>query len=60
MAYRTMKKLIENQNNKLKNGSVTKEDYEIFKTSTMNKLDTFLACDRLTASQYEELVGMMA
>ncbi len=60
MAYRTMKKLIDNQNNKLKNGSVTKEDYEIFKTSTMNKLDTFLACDRLTASQYEELVGMMA
>lgn len=60
MAYRTMKKLIDNQNNKLKNGTVTKEDYEIFKTSTMNKLDTFLACDRLTASQYEELVGMMA
>lgn len=60
MAYRTMKKLIENQNNKLKNGTVTKEDYEIFKASTMNKLDTFLACDRLTATQYEELVGMMA
>lgn len=60
MAYRTMKKLIENQNNKLHNGTITKEDYEIFKTSTMNKLDTFLACDRLTASQYEELVGMMA
>lgn len=60
MAYRTMKKLIENQNNKLHNGTITKEDYEIFKTSTMNKLDTFLACDRLTATQYEELVGMMA
>lgn len=60
MAYKAMKKLIENQNNKLHNGTVTKEEYALFKTSSMNKLDTFLACDRLTATQYEELVGMLA
>lgn len=59
MAYKTMKRLIENQNNKLHNGTVTKEEYALFKTSTMDKLDTFLACNRLTTAQYEELVGMM-
>lgn len=60
MAYKTMKKLIENQNNKLHNGTVTKEEYAIFKASSMDKLDTFLACNRLTTAQYEELVGMLA
>lgn len=60
MAYTTMKKLITNQNNKLANGSITQEEYELFKVNTMKKLDVFLACDRLTASQYEELVGMLA
>lgn len=59
MAYKTMKKLIENQNNKLHNGTVTKEEYALFKTSTMDKLDTFLTCNRLTTAQYEELVGML-
>ena len=60
MAYKVMKKLIENQNNKLHNGTVTKEEYEAFKASAMDKLDTFLACNRLTTAQYDELVGMLA
>lgn len=60
MAYTTMKKLITNQNNKLANGSITQEEYELFKMNTMKKLDVFLACDRLTSAQYEELVGMLA
>lgn len=60
MAYTTMKKLITNQNNKLANGSITQEEYELFKVNTMKKLDVFLACDRLTSAQYEELVGMLA
>lgn len=60
MAYVTMKKLITNQNNKLANGSITQEEYELFKVNTMKKLDVFLACDRLTSAQYEKLVGMLA
>lgn len=59
MAYFTMKKLITNQNNKLANKTITTEEYEMFKVSTMNKLDVFLSCNRLTTEQYEELVGML-
>lgn len=59
MAYTTMKKLITNQNNKLANGTITAEEYELFKANSMKKLDVFLACDRITSAQYEELVAMM-
>lgn len=59
MAYITMKKLITNEKNKLSNGVISQEDYELFKMNTMNKLDVFLACNRITTAQYEELVGMM-
>ena len=58
MAYTSMKKLIENANRKLNDGTMTQEEYELFKVNSMKKLDVFLACDRITSSQYEELVGM--
>ena len=58
MAYTSMKKLITNENNKLKNGTITQEEYELFKVNSMKQMDVFLACDRITSSQYEELVGM--
>ena len=59
MAYRTMKKLIENENNKLENGTITHDEYDLFKANSMKKLDVFLSCDRITAAQYEELVALM-
>lgn len=59
MAYSTMKKLINNQNNKLANGTITEDDYNIWKESTINKLDVFLACNRMISAQYEELVGLL-
>ena len=59
MAYTSMKKLITNENNKLSNGTITQEEYDLFKTNSMKKLDVFLACDRITLNQYEELVAMM-
>lgn len=59
MAYSSMKKIITNQNKRLENGLITDEEYELFKANTMKKLDVFLACDRLTPAQYEELVDMM-
>lgn len=59
MAYITMKKLITNEKNKLSNGVISQEDYDLFKVNTMNKLDVFLACNRITTAQYEELVAMM-
>ena len=45
MAYNLMKMINER-------GSYERE-------STMNKLDAFLAADRITTVQYEELVAMM-
>lgn len=59
MAYQSMKKLINNQNIKYNNGSVDAESYNIWKANTLNKLDVFLACDRLTQAQYEELTGLL-
>lgn len=45
MAYRLMKRIIE------------RGGYD--KAATMDKLDAFLAADRLTAAQYQGLVAMM-
>lgn len=59
MAYSSMKKLIANQNIKYANGTIDSDTYNMWKNSTMNKLDVFLACDRITQAQYEELVGML-
>jgi hypothetical protein len=60
MAYNSMKKLIENQNAKLSRGLVTPEQNDVWRTSTLTKLDLFLSMDRLSAEQYNELVEMMA
>ena len=54
-----MKKLITNQNIKYMNGTVDAESYNMWKITTMNKLDVFLTGDRITQVQYEELVGML-
>ena len=59
MAYTSMKKLITNQNIKHMNGTVDAESYNMWKITTMNKLDVFLTGDRITQVQYEELVGML-
>lgn len=45
MAYKLMKRIIER-------GGYDRDD-------VMNKLDAFLAADRITVEQYEELVAMM-
>lgn len=49
MAYTLMKRIIERDK---KAGTLDVE-------ATMVKLDAFLAADRLTAEQYQELVAMM-
>jgi len=46
MAYKLMKRIIE------------RGEYD--KAATQDKLDAFLAADRLTADEYQELVAMMA
>jgi len=45
MAYKLMKRII------------VRGDYD--REDVMNKLDAFLAADRLTVEQYEELVALM-
>ena len=46
MAYKLMKRIIERGN------------YD--RSETMDKLDAFLAADRITSEQYKELVAMMS
>ena len=59
MAYRSMLKLITNENALKESGAISDEEYAAWKESTMNKLDVFLACNRITEAQYQELVGML-
>lgn len=59
MAYNAMKKLITNENTKYENGMVTSEEYAMWKENAQNKLDVFLAMNRLTSAQYEELTGLL-
>lgn len=59
MAYTSMLRLIKNKNAQYEAGQVTTEEYAAWKESTMNKLDIFLACSRITDTQYSELVGML-
>ena len=59
MAYNVMKKLITNENLKLKEGVATESEYENFKKSASKKLDVFLTCDRITEEQYAELIGLL-
>lgn len=51
MAYNLMKRIILNAK---KDGTLEEKQAGI-----MDKLDAFLAADRLTADQYRELVGLM-
>ena len=59
MAYRSMLKLITAENSAYDKGHVTDAEYVAWKENTMNKLDVFLACNRITEEQYTELVGML-
>lgn len=59
MAYKSMLKLITAQNAAYEKGQVSDAEYIIWKESTMNKLDVFLTCSRITEEQYAELVGML-
>lgn len=58
MAYKTMKKLIENANANVIGGIWSDIEYEEYKLAQQNKLDVFYANGRLTQAQYEELTGM--
>lgn len=52
MAYNLMKRII---NNAKKDGTLEEK-----RAGIMDKLDAFLAADRLTADQYRELVELMS
>ena len=51
MAYNLMKRII---NTAKKDGTLEEK-----RAGIMDKLDAFLAADRLSADQYRELVGLM-
>lgn len=54
-----MKKLIDNKITQYRNDEITDEEYQTWKAATMTKLDMFLACDRITADQYEGLAELL-
>ena len=51
MAYKLMKRIIENA---VKDGPLEEK-----RAGIMDKLDAFLAADRISTAEYQELVGMM-
>lgn len=59
MAYKTMKRLIDDKKYLLATGAITQEEYQIFKVSALDKLDAFLTCNRLTDTAYTELVTLL-
>lgn len=59
MAYRSMLKLINAENALYDKGKVSNKEYATWKENTLSKLDVFLACNRISEEQYEELVGLL-
>lgn len=57
--YTAMQKLIQQKNIDYENGSVTKDEYVLWRKNTEKKLDAFNAMDRLTPDQYVELFGTL-
>lgn len=60
MAYKSLAKLITAENKQLESGAVTSEEYAAWKENTLKKMDVFLACDRITDAQYQDLMAMFA
>lgn len=59
MAYKSMKKLIENLNNQYNSQLIDAETYNMERDNLQNKLDVFYAMKRLNENQYEELTRMI-
>ena len=59
MTYKDCKKVIENNIRKMNNGEITSEEYQVFKSDMVDKLDVFLLNNRVTKEQYEELLKLM-
>ena len=59
MAFKNCKKVIENNIRKMNSGEITSEEYQVFKSDMVNKLDVFLLNNRITKEQYEELLRLM-
>lgn len=55
MTYSICIKLIES-----KRAALAGEEWEAFAEDTKNKLDVFLLANRITDSQYRELIGMIS
>lgn len=55
MLNEILNQTITSTNNRYNSGGVTKEEYTTWKQDIINKLDIFLACNRITSEQYEAL-----
>lgn len=58
MTYSSLRKLIENKNRQYENLTISKEEYQLWAENTKKQMDLFLMFNRITESQYQELMGM--
>lgn len=59
MVYNSARLLIQNALNKKENGSMTEDEFNLWKETMENKLNVFYLMNRLTESQYRELSSMI-
>lgn len=59
MVYNSARLLIQNTLNKKENGSMTEDEFNLWKETMENKLNVFYLMNRLTESQYRELSSML-
>lgn len=59
MVYNSARLLIQNTLNKKENGSMTEDEFNLWKETMENKLNVFYLMNRLTESQYKELSSML-
>ncbi len=57
--YTRLKMLVENRAAGYRDGSVPQEEWENFKTVTLQQMDTFLLCRRITNDQYKALFELL-
>ena len=56
--YKKLKLIITHYNEQYKNSEITAEEYKSFKTDTLEKMDTFILCNRFSSEKYKELFDM--
>ena len=57
--YSVLKKQITRNKEKVANGTMTSEEYATYKEETLSKMDIYLLGERITETEYQELVELL-